>query len=409
MSKLPVRALIAIRLSRVADATTSPERQLEKCRELCRQRGYEVVGVAEDLDISAGSTSPFDRPQLGDWLNNRVGEFDVIVFFRMDRIVRRLFDLADLIRWVQHHNVSLVSATEQFLDLTTPFGDIIALLIAKVAELELQAISDRNASAAQYNIRAGKYTGGPTPWGYLPDDGSSGERRLVQDPEQVAIINEVVQRVLDGEPLRPISHDLNERGVLTPRDCLAQKQGKEVKHYQWHSTGLKRALTSPTLLGYVVAREPVLDAQGRPQRDAKGKKQYGPEAVVRADDGPPIVRAEPILTREVFDRVGAELADRENRKEPTKRSNALLLRIAYCGVCGRPAYSAKGQPGRSPRYRCASAQYRENCGNLSIVMADADEVVVESVLALVGDAERQQKVWDSVPITPPSSPRSIRR
>ena len=56
-------------------------------------------GIAKDLDVSAGSTSPFDRPQLGDWLSDRLGEFDVIVFFRADWIVRRLFDLADLIRW----------------------------------------------------------------------------------------------------------------------------------------------------------------------------------------------------------------------------------------------------------------------------------------------------------------------
>ena len=32
-----------------------------------------------------------------------------------------------------------------------------------------------------------------------------------------------------------------------------------------------------------------------------------------------MVRAESILTREVFDRFAVELADRENRKEPTKR------------------------------------------------------------------------------------------
>src|SRR5690606_39474015 len=91
----PLRALIVVRLSRVTDATTSPERQLGTCQELCDARGYDVVGVAEDLDVSAGATSPFGRPQLGDWLTNRLGEFDVIVFYRVDRIVRRLFDLAD--------------------------------------------------------------------------------------------------------------------------------------------------------------------------------------------------------------------------------------------------------------------------------------------------------------------------
>jgi site-specific DNA recombinase len=35
----PKRALLVIRLSRVTDATTSPQRQLQICRELCEQRG----------------------------------------------------------------------------------------------------------------------------------------------------------------------------------------------------------------------------------------------------------------------------------------------------------------------------------------------------------------------------------
>lgn len=388
-----MRALIVVRLSRVTDATTSPERQLQACQELCEKRGFEVVGTAEDLDVSAGTTSPFDRPALGDWLTNRVGEYDVLVFYRMDRIVRSLLDLADLIRWCQRHAVSVVSATEQFLDLTAPFGDIIALLVAKVAEMELAAISERNASAARYNIRAGKYRGGIPPWGYLPKQTDEGWR-YVQDSEQVDVIRDVVERVLTGEPLRSVANGLTERGVLTPKDRFAQSQGREVKGYAWHSGPLKRSLTSPTLLGQVVAREPLTDAQGRVQRDGKGRKVFGPEAVVRNDDGSPVVRSEPIITREVFDRLGVELADRENRKEPTKRSSGLLLQVIHCGVCGRPAYRFKGGVGRKPRYRCASAQYRDTCGNKSIPLEYADEAVEGALLGLLAKSERLERVWD---------------
>jgi site-specific DNA recombinase len=127
-----MKALIVVRLSRVTDATTSPERQLAKCRELIAQRGWEEVGIAEDLDVSAGRTTPFDRPQLGKWLVDP-SRYDAIVFFRVDRIVRRLFDLADMIRWSREHGVTLVSATESHFDLSSDFGDIIALLVAKVA------------------------------------------------------------------------------------------------------------------------------------------------------------------------------------------------------------------------------------------------------------------------------------
>ena len=359
-----------------------------------RPARHEVVGIAEDLDVSAGSTSPFDRPQLGDWLENRLGEFDVLVFFRVDRIVRRLFDLADLIRWSQQHSVTLVSATESHFDLSTRMGNVLAMLVASIAEMELEAISERNSSAFRHNFKAGKYRGGIPPWGYLPDD-STGEWRLVQDKEQVDVIHEVVRRVLDGEPLRSVAHDLTKRAVLTPRDRFAQAQGRDVKGYEWHSAGLKRSLTSPTLLGQVVTREPLMDAQGRVLRTSTGKKQFGPETIVRNADGSPVVRADPILAREVFDRLGVELADRENRKEPTKRSTGLLLQIVHCGVCGRPAYRLKGGPGRSPRYRCASAQYKESCGNKSIPTDYADEGVESILLGMLGESERLERVWDS--------------
>jgi site-specific DNA recombinase len=389
-----MRALIVVRLSRVTDATTSPERQIAACHELCRQRGYEVVGTAQDLDVSAGKTTPFDRPQLGRWLVDPT-RYDAIVFFRVDRIVRRLFDLADLIRWSRQHAVTLVSATESHFDLSTDFGDIIALLVAKVAEMELEAISERNASAFRHNFSRGKYRGGIPPWGYLPERNGDGEWRLVQDPLQVNVIHEVVERVLAGEPLRAIAHDLTTRHVLTPKDRFAQARGRDVAGYEWHSGPLKRALTSPTLLGRVVTREALLDAQGRPQRDDKGKKIFGPETVVVSDDGSPVVRAEPILTRDVFDRLGVELSGRENRKEPTKRSSGLLLRIIYCGVCGRPAYRLKGGAGRKARYRCASAQYAEPCENRTIPLDWAEAELERRILANLGPFERHTRVWFS--------------
>ena len=390
-----MRALIVVRLSRQTDETTSPERQLAKCRDLCADRGWEVVGVAEDLDVSAGSTTPFDRPHLGDWLKNRPHDFDVIVFFRVDRIVRRLFDLADLIRWARDHSVTLVSATESYFDLSTDFGDILALLVAKVAEMELAAISERNSSAFRHNIAAGKYRGGMPPWGYLPRKDEAGTWRLVQDPEQVKVIQEVVRRVLDGEPLRAIAQDLTVRKVPTQSDRFAQFQGRTIKGYAWHSGPLKRSLTSPTLLGHVVTREPILDEHGKPVKDSKGKKVFGPETVVRTVEGTPVVRSEPILAREIFERLGVELADRENRKEPTKRSTGLLLRVAYCAVCGEPAYKLKGGKGRVDRYRCKSASGLNPCGGRSLKLPDADGLVEAAVVAYLGDSIRKERVWDS--------------
>lgn len=393
------RALIAIRLSRVTDATTSPERQLEACKELCEQRGYEVVDVAEDLDVSAGATTPFSRPKLGPWLRDRHNEFDVLVFYRVDRVARRLFDLSELIQWSQKNDVTLVSATESHFDLSTDFGDIIALLIAKVAEMELAAISARNASASHHNIRSGKWRGGIAPWGYKPEKDETGVWRLVQDAVQVKVIQEVVERVLAGEPLRPIAADLTERRVLTPKDRMNELKSREVKHYGWASGRMKEMLTSRTLLGQIVTRDPVLDAKGQVQRDAKGRRVLGPEFVVTDDAGVPVVRAEPILTREIFNQVGAALKAREVDRTATVTSG-LLLRVLFCGECGRPAYRLKGGTGRKPRYRCAYAQDKKGaagvegpCDNRSISLEWADAEVEKHVLDRLGSMERMVRVW----------------
>ncbi|RUP04760.1 MAG: recombinase family protein [Mycobacterium sp.] len=393
----PLRALIVIRLSRVTDATTSPERQLKDCREVCKQRGYEEVGIAEDLDIS-GAVNPFDlkkRPHLARWLTQEHHAFDVIVVYRVDRLTRSIRHLQELMHWADDHGKLVVSATEPHFDTSSPFAPVVIALMGTVAQMELEAIRERNASAFKHNFSKGKYRGGVPPFGYVPVRDDSGDWRLVQDAAQVEVIREVVERVLAGEPLRAIAHDLTRRRVPTPRDAFAAHQGRDPKGYAWHSSRLKAFLTSQTLLGRVVSREQLTDAHGRPQRDAKGHKLFGDDVLVRGDDGSPVVRAEPILSRDVFQRVQAELETREVRSDPTSRTTGLLLRIIYCGVCGSPAYRLKGGPGRKPRYRCASHQGSsvQACGNKTIALDYADAEVERQILQNMGPLERKRRVW----------------
>lgn len=376
MSEQAKRALIVVRLSRVTDATTSPERQLAECRGVCDLRGYDVVGVAEDLDVS-GAVDPFDRkrrPQLSNWLREHQREFDVIVTYRVDRLTRSIRHLQELVNWADDNGKLIVSATEPHFDTSTPFAAVVIALMGTVAQMELEAISERNRSTAQHNIRAGKWRGGTPPWGYVPAR-VDGDWRLVQDPEQVAIINEVVGRVLDHEPLQRIAHDLTRREVLTPKDHTLQLQGKPTKGTAWSVTPLRRSLLSEAMLGRVT------DAHGKP---------------IRGDDGSPIVRADPILTREVFDRLGVELAGRSKRGEPSKVSSSLLLRVLHCGVCHLPAYKFNGgSHSQFPRYRCKSMTTAHKCGNRTIRIDETDKAVKQSILALLGDSERLVREWDS--------------
>lgn len=378
-----MRALIVVRLSRVTDATTSPERQREICEELCRQRGYDVVGIAQDLDVS-GAVDPFDRkkrPNLARWLagehTDEAGNpalFDVIVAYRVDRLTRSIRHLRKLVDWAEDNDKLVVSATEPHFDMTSPFAAVLIALIGTVAEMELAAISERNASSKRRDIRLGKYRGGTPPWGYRPERDGDGVWRLVHDVEQVKVIHEVVRRVLAGDPLNRVAHDLTRRGIPTVKDRIAQLQGKPMKGTAWNVTPLKRSLLSEAMLGYAVSG-------GKP---------------LRSEDGSPVVRSEPILDRKDFDALRVELSSRSKRGDPTKRSTSLLLRVIHCGICGEPAYRFNGgSHSQYPRYRCRSMSKTTRCGNRTVRLDEADSAVADVILSMLGDSERLERQWDS--------------
>ncbi|GAQ61173.1 hypothetical protein [Streptomyces scabiei] len=69
MSEKP-RALGVVRLSVGNENQTGEETQRTRTSERADAEEMELVGFAGDIDVSA-SISPWVRPPLGDWLNNK--------------------------------------------------------------------------------------------------------------------------------------------------------------------------------------------------------------------------------------------------------------------------------------------------------------------------------------------------
>lgn len=399
--KLPTRALLVLRLSRVTEESTSIERQRQDCERLCESRGYAVVGVAEDSDVSAGKTTPFQRPALGAWLQ-RPEEFDVLVFFRADRLVRSARHLSELMAWAEDHGISLVSATENHFDTTAhsgAMGRLFASLTAMFAEMELEGIRERTQSSWKHLHSQGKSTGSVPIFGYESYRDADGVAKLRLEPNDSALLREAYTRVMAGEGLPAIAHSFTSRGELTPRDRNHVRQGRAPKGSEWSTSSLKRILQSQGLQGYAVYRERKLDGNGNPVRK-NGSAVYGEEQVRRNPDGSPMVRAEPVFSPVEFSKLQDELQRRAATKTyESPKSETLLLHVLYCGVCGKPMYRLKGSEGRADRYRCksysnAAKGRRDNCGNGTIQLPKADEAVSTMLLDTFGSSERQIRTWD---------------
>ena len=135
------KVLGRVRLSRLTDESTSESRQREVIEQWAKANDHEIVGFAVDLDVSGG-VDPFETPELGDWLNNRASEFQIIAAWKLDRLGRDAIRLNKLFGWCIDRGIAVASCTEG-IDLNTPVGRLIANVIAFLAEGEREAIRER--------------------------------------------------------------------------------------------------------------------------------------------------------------------------------------------------------------------------------------------------------------------------
>ncbi|MGP5557668.1 recombinase family protein [Corynebacterium flavescens] len=403
MSNDSINALVVVRLSRQMEESTSAERQETECRKLCKANGWNVVGVASDINVSAGGTTPFSRPELSQWVGKggndpgRSPEFDVIVFWRLDRLVRSMMQLWEFMGWAERFGVSLKSVTEAHIDTTTDMGKMVTSLVGSFAQLELEGIRERTSADQHHRLISGKYRGSLPSWGYRPVYDENRGWIVEPDPEQVGQINKAVEWILNKGSMNELARRFNDAGELTPRDRNDIRNGRKPKGRKWAGGRLKAMLTSKAMLGYAITREPVLDKNGKPVRDSRGQKTYYPEERVALNaDGSPVQRAEAILDREIWEQVGKELRSREITV--SSRSQSLLLQVVFCGVCGNPAYRVPSHQGRKVVYKCKSAMANNmnRCCSKTLQVSQEymDKHVTSSFLAMFGASVRTVRVWD---------------
>ena len=144
------RVLGAIRLSRMSDESTSPERQREQIAAWSKLHGHEVVHITVDTDVS-GRVPASLRPDLGPWMTkpDMVGRWDILCTAKLDRVTRSVGDLCDIIDWCSERGKALASVAEHF-DLSTPAGRMVATILASVAQFERERVGERRAEAAEY-------------------------------------------------------------------------------------------------------------------------------------------------------------------------------------------------------------------------------------------------------------------
>jgi site-specific DNA recombinase len=217
---MTLRMGIYTRLSH--DATgqqTATARQEKACRQFAALRGWQVVEVYEDVDVSAFQKGVV-RPAYERMLTAiKDGHLDGGLVWKLDRLVRRPSEFERFWQVCEQSGAIIASATEP-IDASTDLGLALVRILVTFAQLESATISLRIKAKHRELAEAGR-PNGPAPFGWRP-----GMQDL--EPTEAELLREATRRALSGEPMRAIASDWYDRGIRT-------RQGKvfwpdKIKH-----------------------------------------------------------------------------------------------------------------------------------------------------------------------------------
>ncbi|MFJ1704417.1 recombinase family protein [Kitasatospora sp. NPDC088346] len=347
-----MRALIAVRLSNVTDNTTSPTRQRKKSQGWCDGNGARVVGEALDLDVSASKVAPFKRPELGKWLA-KPDEYDAIVFWRLDRAVRSMADMATLGQWAKTHGKLLVFAegpggAPLVLDMraTSLVSELIIMLLAFAAQMEAEAIKERVQGSRAELRSQGRWHGGRIPYGWTVIENPNGKGWvLVECPETGPIVREIIRRVIDGDSIYSIANDLDRREVPTATDLETKRKTGALPETlkKWDHQQISQMLRSEHLRGYTL-HDP--KATAKRERRAEGADFEAWEGRPLLDsDGHPRIDRPPLINDDDWYKLQEVMKTKERPEARINSAGSRLVRVAYCGginkdgtACDEPMY-----------------------------------------------------------------------
>ena len=290
---------------------TSLASQHERLEAFCKaQEDWRIV--ARHDDRSTGTK--LDRPGLQAALDlARQGRIDQLLVYRIDRLSRKVRQLAQLAEEMDACGVILRSATEPF-DTGSPAGRMLLQMLGVFAEFEHATIVDRITAGIERRAKEGRWYSGRPPFGYTLKDG-----QLAPDPITAPVVRRIYR--LYGEDRLgtiAIAHQLRAEHAPAPTAG-------------WGHPAVHRVLTNPTYLGRIRWRN----------------QDFASEH-------------EPLIDPDTFQQAQAILAERgtDASRRRGNRSDFLLSGVIRCGHCGR-AYigmSAHGKGGTYHYYACTARQ-----------------------------------------------------
>lgn len=365
------RVAVYVRLSKARQGSVSIAKQRAACEARVASWGdryryspesYEADGdYFEDND--RGAFQMDSRRPAFEALLDRIPEYrgGVIVFYALDRLVRRLRQWAEIEDLAREYQVDLVAVTQP-IDTTDAQGRFFAQMLAQFAQLEAETIGTRVRTAQEHLVQRGRFRGGKPPFGYRVAEHPSGEGFVLeQAPEEARALRRAYDLIVKQKlTLTRTADQMNQEGFRTRGRTLADGSHSDSP---MRGPNLGKWLRNPAMKGEI--------------HFSGGLVQNRDKEIVSCID-------DPILTEAEWARLMRQLNPATGHSGA--RDNDLLLSgLVYCGHC---RHRMRGQTKEWGTYGCfAGSDGSGSCTSPAYISRDALEAFV--VKWLLGHLDHQ--------------------
>ena len=168
----------------------SLDAQREACEAYIKSQLHEGWRLIRDrFDDGGYSGGSLERPALQQVLEARqASKLDVIVVYKVHRLMRALGDFAKLVELFDRHRVSFVSVTQSF-NTTSSMGRLTLNVLLSFAQFEREVTAERIRDKIAASKKKGIWMGGVVPLGYRVDN-----RKLLVDEAEADTVRLIFDR-----------------------------------------------------------------------------------------------------------------------------------------------------------------------------------------------------------------------
>lgn len=184
--------------------------QLQTLRQYAYLYGWQISEEYVDEGISGKDIK--GRPAMRRLISDvERGKFQAVLVWKISRLSRNMLDTLVLLDKFEDYDVKFISYSENF-DTSSPIGKLVVQLMASIAEMERNTLSENVKLGMKQRALEGSWNGGVV-FGY-----DTVEKKLVINEIEAKIVLLIYQLYSEGKGLKAITNQLNKAGYRTKRN-----------------------------------------------------------------------------------------------------------------------------------------------------------------------------------------------